>query len=421
MDLPGSMVRDAIALRNPLDQLLTPLSDENRTSGRDLLRRYGLASNQDTWGNFIGGLAAETLLDPTNLIGGGFLSKRLRDISKARSANKAIDAANALSREQRAMGFMPEEIVPLLHKSVLDEDGMPKRFYHGTAHVYDTPNKEFFDKDALYGPGHYMTDAPHVASSYVGKGPTVEHYYTPVDRAGLAKEYRRLAVDEYPFDVKYLQHIQNDDNAVKGAIESLNMMEESQLPIEDYRSLAKHAIKSNNGANVRMAYVDVRNPLDIHGKYTGDAAKKADEAGYARAMDFARAEARKKISVLRRFRETGENLGGRLTEDEAIKRAAEAFSSRNTPKTFSVGGSEIFRRLGRVPEEFDGVSHIGGLMTGGLGEHNVIVAMNPDQLYKPYIASKIQDRVNSPADVSFPVTGVLAAYNAAKAGKNGRK
>lgn len=65
LDLPGSMVRDTLAFRNPIDQLLTPFDFENkRTSGRQLARDYGLASDKDTWGNFLGGLVAEIALDP---------------------------------------------------------------------------------------------------------------------------------------------------------------------------------------------------------------------------------------------------------------------------------------------------------------------------------------------------------------------
>jgi hypothetical protein len=69
LDLPGSMVRDTLSLfgnnpQNPFDQLLTPFSPDNRISGRDLMRSYGMVGNKDTWGNFATGLAAEMALDP---------------------------------------------------------------------------------------------------------------------------------------------------------------------------------------------------------------------------------------------------------------------------------------------------------------------------------------------------------------------
>lgn len=64
LDIPGSMVRDVLGGKNPLDQLLTPLRADNRLTGRDLLRKYGMIGRKDSWGNFAGGLAAEVLTDP---------------------------------------------------------------------------------------------------------------------------------------------------------------------------------------------------------------------------------------------------------------------------------------------------------------------------------------------------------------------
>jgi hypothetical protein len=77
LDLPGSMVRDALALKNPVDQLLTPFSSERRTTGRDLLRQAGLVGQKDTWGNWTAGLATEIALDPTTYLtfGAGALTK----------------------------------------------------------------------------------------------------------------------------------------------------------------------------------------------------------------------------------------------------------------------------------------------------------------------------------------------------------
>lgn len=65
LDVPGSMVRDVLGGENPFDQLLSPMSDKNRLSGRDLLRKHGFVGQEDTYGNWWGGLAAEIALDPT--------------------------------------------------------------------------------------------------------------------------------------------------------------------------------------------------------------------------------------------------------------------------------------------------------------------------------------------------------------------
>lgn len=63
------MFRDVLAGENPLDQLITPLSDTNRTTGRGLLEKYGMAKNRSglDMGD-VAGVGAEILLDPTNWI-----------------------------------------------------------------------------------------------------------------------------------------------------------------------------------------------------------------------------------------------------------------------------------------------------------------------------------------------------------------
>jgi hypothetical protein len=60
LDTPGALVRGVLAGK-PLSFLG---SSDDRVTGRELLRQYGMAGTQDTWGNFGGGLAAEILLDP---------------------------------------------------------------------------------------------------------------------------------------------------------------------------------------------------------------------------------------------------------------------------------------------------------------------------------------------------------------------
>src|SRR5687768_13595040 len=75
LDTPGSMVRDLLALQNPLDNLLNPFSSEHRTSGRGLLRQYGLVGKDDTNGNWWAGLGAEIATDPLTYVGAGALLK----------------------------------------------------------------------------------------------------------------------------------------------------------------------------------------------------------------------------------------------------------------------------------------------------------------------------------------------------------
>lgn len=50
-----------------------------RVGGRDLLRGYGLASDEDNWGNFLGGLATDVATDPLTYAG-GYLGKAARGL-----------------------------------------------------------------------------------------------------------------------------------------------------------------------------------------------------------------------------------------------------------------------------------------------------------------------------------------------------
>jgi hypothetical protein len=64
LDTPAAMVRGALA-EGPMKGLsaLWETSDD-RITGRELNRSYGLADSEDNWGNFGGGLATEILTDP---------------------------------------------------------------------------------------------------------------------------------------------------------------------------------------------------------------------------------------------------------------------------------------------------------------------------------------------------------------------
>ena len=91
LDLPGSMVRDvgsSIAqgkFVNPFDQLLSPFSADNRTTGKELLRQTGIVDDADTWGNAIAGFGAEVAMDPLTYMtfGGSALGKSGQLASKA--------------------------------------------------------------------------------------------------------------------------------------------------------------------------------------------------------------------------------------------------------------------------------------------------------------------------------------------------
>src|SRR5688572_13131733 len=57
LDVPGAVIRNTLGGENPLAPFFHPLSDEGRVSGRDLLRRAGLAGHEDTYANWTAGFA----------------------------------------------------------------------------------------------------------------------------------------------------------------------------------------------------------------------------------------------------------------------------------------------------------------------------------------------------------------------------
>lgn len=74
LDTPGAMLRGGLA--NGFQGAADALSqnEEQRVSGRDLLRQYGMVGDEDNWGNFFGGIGAEIALDPVAWATGGIKS-----------------------------------------------------------------------------------------------------------------------------------------------------------------------------------------------------------------------------------------------------------------------------------------------------------------------------------------------------------
>ena len=109
LDVPGSMVRDTLSWlpggpkpQNPFDQLASPFTHENRLTGRDLMRGYGLAGKEDTMLNFLTGLGAEIALDPLSYLtfGASAMTKGGKAARALNLENRAIDTASkALGRK----------------------------------------------------------------------------------------------------------------------------------------------------------------------------------------------------------------------------------------------------------------------------------------------------------------------------------
>lgn len=88
MDLPGSMVRDTLTLNNPLDQLLDPFGDSNRTSGAQMLEGLGMDP-----GHSILGTVLEMGLDPATYLGAGLATRGAKALGLAGKARAGIAGA----------------------------------------------------------------------------------------------------------------------------------------------------------------------------------------------------------------------------------------------------------------------------------------------------------------------------------------
>ena len=96
LDLPGSMIRDLLVLRNPVDQFLSPLGHDNRTSGSELLNKLGM-EGENPWL----GLGVEMLLDPTTYLGVGAIGKGAKGY---KAASKALKAAGKKAGVKGVLG-----------------------------------------------------------------------------------------------------------------------------------------------------------------------------------------------------------------------------------------------------------------------------------------------------------------------------
>ena len=337
LDLPGSAVRDTLAWRNPFDQFATPFSSENRTSGRELLRTYGLAGQHDTWGNFAGGMAAEMATDPLNLISGKAVLNAFRGRQAAQSANVGIRAANAKSLAQRAQGFMPEETIKHLHPSVM-ESGAPWRQYHGTTQAFDN---FAIARDAganRLGRGVYTTDDPAAAFQYA--------------------------------------HLKDGAEQLSGPV------------------------------NTRMHFVDIRNPFYTGNSYPVKSLGEDIVASTVNSANRTKSHIRRMINELRSS-DVPDFI--KATNRRDIKRM---FPHRH-PVT-KMSGGDFLEHLKNKQQDINstlrglGFDGILDRVAGTSYPHNVTVALDPSQVYKPYVAAALKREVPVPKTPKGLIAGTVA-------------
>lgn len=149
-DLPGSSVRDLLVGENPFDQYASPLSEENRVTGRDVLDRWGItAPNKETgiagWLDDpmeglrdLAGFGVEILTDPLNFGVVSKLAKMFRSGKAAAAHNAALEALQRNPERQRlgqqmteAFGEAGDHTMTLLDAATIHNKRDPNLVYGG--------------------------------------------------------------------------------------------------------------------------------------------------------------------------------------------------------------------------------------------------------------------------------------------------
>lgn len=149
LDLPGSMVRDVMAAKNPLDQLRSPFSQDNRMSGQDVLSRWGMGDDHDMLG-----FGLETVTDPLSLLGLGMAKKGLTGLNvigkgsklgKARSLVTSLFKSPEAARDAwKAMGSVATQAVARnpenASTALVELPGLMERAYSSAARKLSNPD-----------------------------------------------------------------------------------------------------------------------------------------------------------------------------------------------------------------------------------------------------------------------------------------
>jgi hypothetical protein len=387
LDKPGAAVRgllsgDASQIANliPFSDTLGITDPEQRVSGRNLLQKMGLFGDDAGIGGDVAGFGAELLTDPLNFLGAGLA----RMMGKA---GKTARATNATREVALAAGGMPEEIAKLTR--VVDEAGKPLKTYHGTSAAFDAYDAAKLNPDSLYGKGIYTTANPEIASTYTSKGlPPPSLQIVPGKEKELLNTVREIT--------GYVPNwMQGDmlaslaEDIVKGKKLELGGMPYGSVS-DPMRSIASadplratalreklasaiEEVSNSGNQNVRMQYIDARKPLNL---------------------DMPNSHSPELNKVVQHF--LGENrLNPQWTAGDAILELLGSGNPDAVMKSLRESGIDAFQHMG------------GGRIGKGKVRHQVTIALDPSQIYAPYVAPAAR-RVPS----QNPLLAAMAAYEA---------
>ncbi len=229
---------------------------------------------------------------------------------------------------------------------VVNEDGSPKEtheikmpsiVYHGTANAgFQKFDPEYFDDDALFGPGFYFTENEDVATDYMIKG----------DPPRIVEGYREEFLKEFLSQIDGLLPVQERRQKSflnTGDIKWLTRVHFGKVETGKIKAISK-SMKGRVSEDSRMAvyrcYLNIRNPFD------GD-------------KDF----------VNGRF--LLENM------QHFVDGPKSAFGYQSLVEMYKTDRKQVNEFLQSIG--YDGITHIGGNVSGGT-KHRVWIAFNPKQI-----------------------------------------
>jgi hypothetical protein len=483
LDVPGSMVRDALGGENPFDQLAAPWRANNRLSGRDLARRYGMASQEDTWGNLAGGIGIELATDPLNFVPGLGLVKRALQGSKIAKATKAVDQANSLSQAMRLKGWMPEEVA---QATKIRSQGNPAAPWE----VFDPKSGEVVDRFADEIDAVRATSGSQWDYAKTPVGPTRLYHETAAPPFGSHEFLPDPGTNNWLGKGTYFT---KQPGEAAGAYSKWDKSKTilPKDPEEAKRIAEALAGKGTGAPRTMMSYVDARNPYtfeepasigdirviagsrspvmqkpptDVAWKPVGDdLVAKHGNREYMIAKDVAEDGTVEYTVLSEPLQWNGKNKpramhGGAETLEEAnriakwamnpsserreLAQALRLLRSQGEPVTkgdvwallrdsrvSSDETSDVIRNAG-----YDALQHEAGTGTRlqermydigrkapDIDEHSELVAFSPSQIYEPFIAPALKPRPEQLKPIPKSLMAALAGYQAGVIPARGRK
>lgn len=246
-------------------------------------------------------------------------------------------------------------------------------WYHGSSRVFEKYDPKRADPSSLYGPGHYITDDPAIASSYTkkGAGSTENAGVKLIGRRGGNLANRRFVREQAIRDLKRTRENLRDLWGVKP---ELNL---ARRDSDNGQTLLEFSFRHpEHGPNVTKYAFEPDDVLDIRAPL--------GQKEYSRLVRTLMAQPRP--AHAKRGTARAEAPLNRAERALADIRQLRAQAMRNEPVAMNAAWHALVDRLGptranEVVREagFDAIAYPGGAMTGGK-PHNALVVLNQQRL-----------------------------------------